>query len=314
LYALKGILMFAKSSSLMVVLILLAALLLTACAAEATPTPTNTASPPTDTATPVPPTATPTASPSPPPTATATYTPSPSPTVTDTPVPPSLTVLQNAVCRSGPGDDFAIVGYFTPDEQPPILGVAEMQPWMENPWWYVEAAFDKECYISDAIVSVTGDTDLLPQFTPMPTPTPKPVSSVGDGKHIFYFLTAPGTGGPFGCGASLFYITTSIERTGDPEVDIAHALNALFANHNKYMYDLYNPLYSASLHVSDVDVVPGGDVIIHLSGNIKRPQDKCERILIHDQIWNTITLQFPGLPGHPVIWKQGTLLGDILEP
>ncbi len=308
--------MSLKPHSLIVLLFLI--LGLTACAAGTAPSPTATALPPTETS--VPPTATPrptdtpTATPAPTNTPTSTATPTQTPTDTPTPVPPSLTVLQNAVCRSGPGTEFEIAGYFVPEDQPAVIGVAEMQPWMESPWWYIEAANGKQCFISDAVVSITGDAEVLPQLTPAPTPTPKPPSSIGDGEHIFYFLTAPDTGGPFGCGDSLYYITTSIERTGDLEVDIANALNALFSNHNKYFYDLYNPLYSASLRVSKVKVAPDGSVEVYLAGSFKRPQDKCERILIHDQIWKTITLQFPGIPGHPVIWKQGALLGDILEP
>jgi len=308
--------MFSSIHRLIVFLILLPVFFVVACSAESLPVPTDTAHPSTNTATHLPPTITPTILPSPTasPAPTATLTPTASPTATETPVPPSLTVIQNAVCRSGPGTNFEIAGYFVPDDQPAVVGVAEMQPWMENPWWYIEAANGKRCFISDTVVSMTGDTETLPQMTPAPTPTPKPPASIGDGEHIFYFLTAPDTGGPFGCGDSLYYITTSIERTGDREVDIANALNALFSNHEKYMYDLYNPLYSASLRVTNVKVSSNGAVEVYLAGNFKRPQDKCERILIHDQIWKTITLQFPGIPGHPVIWKQGALLGDILEP
>ena len=299
-------------------LFILLTFLLTGCAAGEQITPTATFPPPTETQ-PLPTaTASPTNTATVLPSATASRTPAPTatqtPTATQPPVPPALTVIQNAVCRSGPGTRFDIVGYFVPDDQPAVIGVAEMQPWMENPWWYIEAANGKRCFISDTVVSVDGETEILPQLTPAPTPTPKPPSSIGDGENIFYFLAALDTGGPFGCGDSLFYITTSIERTGDLEVDIANALNALFSNHNKYTYDLYNPLYYASLRVSKVKVSPDGAVEVYLAGNFKRPQDQCERILIHDQVWKTITLQFSGISGHPVIWKQGALLGDLLEP
>lgn len=295
--------------------VVLLALMLPACAdgmpaPSPSPPPTETALPvtatliPPETFTPVPPSETPTSSPTLTPTATFTY--APTQTNTPTPLPPSMTVNQNTVCRSGPGTNYAIIGYLAEGDQPPVSGVVEM----EIPWWYVTLESGRQCFVPDTVVTMEGEVASVPALTPPPTPTSVYIAAA-PGNDIYYFVASVGTGGPFGCGDNLYYVFTGIQRTGDLETDIAHALNALFSNHQKYVNGYYNPMYASSLRVSDVDVLANGSVNIYLDGTLARPQTKCESALMYDQIWGTVETQFPQV-GRVVIRLQGPLLADLL--
>jgi len=268
-----------------------------------TPIPSTSTSTPTETETPVPPTTTPTATQIPP-TNTATST----PTNTPTEVPPSLLVTQNAVCRSGPGTIYRIIGYLSEGDKTAIDGVVEG----ELLWWFISIdEGQKSCWISDSVVSVDGNIASVARLTPPPTPTAAAIS-VPQGEGIYYFLVSENTGGPFGCGDSLLYIYPGIERTGDAEVDITNALNALFSNKHQYYNGLYNPMHASSLRVSDVDVFPDEpESKVWLVGDFARPKDKCDSLRMRAQVWETIEIQFPEVQ-HAVIRVFGALLGDLL--
>ena len=302
-----------KKSRRLISLFLLLMLFLTGCSfsAQVEPTiapsdtpipPTETVAPPTTTETLVPPTVTPT----------KTLEPTATNTATSTPVPPSLVVSVDlgAVCRTGPDLNFAIAGYLPVGNTPALLARSETDP----VWWQVELTENAvTCWVSDLVVTVEGDVESLPQITPPPIPTAASVSAQA-GSGIYYFVTSTDSGGPFGCekGDSLLYVFTGKSRTGILEDDVATALNALFSNHNQYYNGLYNPMYASSLRVGDVDFSPGDpEAYIWLAGDFVRPKDKCESQRMHDQVWETVEIQFPEI-SHAVIRVHNALLGDLL--
>ncbi|MBC8330486.1 MAG: hypothetical protein H8E28_00745 [Anaerolineae bacterium] len=271
-----------------------------------TVTPTETSPPPTITNTPAPPTVTASITPSP------TLEPTPTFTITPTVVPPSLSVDTNAVCRTGPDINYPIAGYLETDATLHVSGMVEG----ELSWFLIQLEDGKDCWIADSVVTLHDGGVNVPRITPPPTPTPEVMASSQLGKtdFIYYFLTATDTGGPFGCetGDSLLYIETSIPRTGELEVDVVNALNALFSNHNQYYNGLYNPMYASSLRATDVDFVPGDvEAQVWLRGDLARPKDKCDSQRMRDQVWETIEIQFPEI-NHAVIRVNRALLGDLL--
>ncbi|MBC8506424.1 MAG: hypothetical protein ISR58_01575 [Anaerolineales bacterium] len=239
-----------------------------------------------------------------PPTKTSTST----PTQTPTPIPPAMLVDQNAVCRTGPGTNYPIIGYLSIGDAPAIEGVVEG----DLLWWLIYIAEgDKTCWISDNVVTVGGNVTGVPVLTPPPTPTGEPASNIG-GDGIYYFMVAENTGGPFGCGDSLLYIAPGIERTGVLEVDITNALNALFSNNYQYYNGLYNPMHASSLRVEDVEPGPAeGETTVWLRGDFAKPKDKCDSLRMRAQVWETIEIQFPDVQ-HAVIRVHNALLGDLL--
>ncbi len=239
-----------------------------------------------------------------PPTSTSTSTPSQTPTE----IPPTMVVEQNAVCRTGPGMNYPIIGYLSIGDEPVIEGVVEG----DLLWWFIQITdSEKTCWISDNVVAVGGSVAGVPALTPPPTPTGAPASNIG-GDGIYYFLVAENTGGPFGCGDSLLYISTGIERTGDLEVDIPIALNALFSNSHEYYNGLYNPMHASSLRVEDVEPGPAeGEVTVWLRGDFAKPKDKCDSLRMRAQVWETIEIQFPEVQ-HAVPRVHNALLGDLL--
>lgn len=111
------------------------------------------------TPTPLPPAASPTAS-------TATLTiPIPSPS-TATLGPPMVLVLLQANCRAGPGRVYDVVGYLHVGDTSPIDGRNA-----EATWWWIRQVVGR-CWVSDAVVEVSGDTSRVPVLPPPPPPTP----------------------------------------------------------------------------------------------------------------------------------------------
>lgn len=122
---------------------------------------------PTFTFTPEPPTLTPTLTP------TETSTPSPTltatPFFTPTPVVPLISVSVPTNCRVGPGKVYRMVGALLVGESAQIYGI--------NPtgqYWYIRNPDSSSgfCWVWGQYATVTGNTALLPVYTPPPTPTP----------------------------------------------------------------------------------------------------------------------------------------------
>ncbi len=93
---------------------------------------------------------------------------SPSSPSTPTLGPPMVLVLQQANCRAGPGLVYDVIGYLHPGDTSPIDGRNA-----ESTWWWVQQVMGwGHCWVSDAVVEVSGDTSGVPILTPPPTPTP----------------------------------------------------------------------------------------------------------------------------------------------
>jgi hypothetical protein len=115
---------------------------------------------PTDTATAEPNTATPTQSP----TVTLTQTAEPTATPTLPPEPPPFaTANLNVYCRTGPGLNYPVSGYFIKDN------TAEIQAVLENQTWLMISHPTKEgqaCWVWSGGVEINGDLETVPVLLP----------------------------------------------------------------------------------------------------------------------------------------------------
>jgi hypothetical protein len=101
------------------------------------------------------------------------------PTFTPTPVlgPPITTADQNAFCRLGPSQAYGATGELLAGESSPISGRN-----VDSTWWVIAAGYGGEaCWISDSVVTVSGDVSGVPvvEAPPLPPPTPTPLSPSG---------------------------------------------------------------------------------------------------------------------------------------
>jgi hypothetical protein len=178
---------------------------------------------------------------------------------------------------------YDIRAYLSQGEMPVLVGHTE-----DDAWWTVEEPnYDAICWLSNELVSVSGDVSNLPVFTPEPTPTPVPTATP-EQKGMKVYLVALGTGGPFGCGDGLVHFYSNKPRTNDPEKNTKTALHSLFKIKSKFVGDYYNPVYNAHLVVKVVEINhAAGKVTIYLEGSIPKPHDACEAKRIHDQVWET---------------------------
>ena len=158
------------SSMLFPILILLILLLSTACTSQAQdqaqPTGEETDQgevadsplPPADTAPPDTQTPTPSSS--------AT----PLPTLTSTPA-LLADITGNTNCRTGPGIAYDLLHTYLAGNQVQLLGKSP-----DGFFWYTRAVseYAPDCWLWGKYTTPIGDTKLLPEFTPPPTPTPSP--------------------------------------------------------------------------------------------------------------------------------------------
>ena len=100
-------------------------------------------------------------------TATATATPESTATITLTPTPEGAfaQLTENTHCRKGPLAMYDLVATFLTGEQVTILGKNSA-----GDYWYVKAANGKECWMWGRYAEVSGNTGVIPVFTPPPTP------------------------------------------------------------------------------------------------------------------------------------------------
>lgn len=263
---------------------------------EPSPEPTSTPTEPEPTDTEAPPTATQT------PTATKTSTGTPIPTIE----PPSLVINENTVCRTGPGMIYDIRAYINAGTEPIMLGRVS-----ENDWWSVEdPEFSSQCWVADNVVTVNGDIESLPEFTPEPTPTIEP-SPTADQKGVTYYLVALNTGGPLGCGDTLIPVYTGIPSSGDLEKDIHNSLKTLLKLKVKDFGGLYNPLHNAHLNTGKISFHQGsGNVSVNLNGSIPKPDDECEYHRVRGVLWETVR-QYRNVSG-VTFWIGDKLIGDLI--
>ena len=122
------------------------------------PSATSTEAPPTET-----------------PTITPTETLTPEPSATFTPEPPMAKVGRETNCRIGPAGNYDLVATYQDGQ---LLEVVAKD--LGAGYWFVRDPEkpEDECYLLANNVTITGDTSILPQFTPLPSPTAAPYFNV----------------------------------------------------------------------------------------------------------------------------------------
>ena len=304
---------FPTHTSAKLLLTVIFFLIITACGsttAEEAPVTIDTVTPietvdPTPTAshTPFIPTATETALPP-----TATMTPTQEPTTTPTPTsePPVIVVNQDSTCRIGPGLIYDIRAYLSEGAVPILLGQDQ-----ENAWWSVEEPIhNNTCWVSSEVVTVQGDINSLPIFTPEPTPTLEP-SPTPKQKGVFYYLVALDTGGSVGCGDSLVPVYAGVPSSGDLEKDIHTSLHGLTKLKIKDLGGYYNPLHNAHLAIGKIKFhEDSGNVEVHFSGSIPKPKDECEYHRVRGALWETV--RHYRRVKSVTFWIGNKLIGDLI--
>lgn len=217
-----------------------------------------------------------------------------------------MVVNENAACRVGPGLIYDINAYLNRDAVPIMLGQDG-----EGAWWSVEEpTFNTECWVSSEVVSVIGDTESLPVFTPPPTSTLVP-SATPPQKGVTYYLVALDTGGNLGCGDSLIPVYTGIPSSGNLEKDIHNSLHTLLKLKVKDVGGLYNPLHNAHLNTAGVDFKKAsGNAVVNLAGSIPKPKDECEYHRVRGVLWETVR-QYRDVKG-VTFWIGNKLIGDLI--
>ncbi|HEX9838914.1 MAG TPA: SH3 domain-containing protein [Anaerolineales bacterium] len=105
------------------------------------------------------------------PTFTPTETLTPTPVFTSTPLIPQISVSVPTNCRVGPGKVYDRVGALLIGEIAEVVG--------RNPignYWYIRNPDQSNgfCWLWGEYATLTGNTSVLPVYTPPPTPTPTP--------------------------------------------------------------------------------------------------------------------------------------------
>jgi hypothetical protein len=92
----------------------------------------------------------------------------PTESFTPTPSVPMVMVSVDTNCRSGPGQQYDIIGALMVGEQAEVVGAA-----MGGGYWIIPNP-DRagECWLWANYATVVGQTEGLPKYTPPPTPTP----------------------------------------------------------------------------------------------------------------------------------------------
>ena len=79
-----------------------------------------------------------------------------------------VSVSRSTYCRTGPGEDYEQVGVLMEGEEAEVVGIsADGGTWIiKNP------DGEGECWLWGYYATVTGPVEILPEFTPPPTPEP----------------------------------------------------------------------------------------------------------------------------------------------
>lgn len=240
----------------------------------------------------------------------ATHTSTPIPSSTNTPTstiePPTSVINQDSVCRDGPGLVYDIRTYLNEGTVPILLGRDA-----ESTWWSIEEpTFSANCWVSSDVISIGGNFDSLPVFTPAPLPTSEP-SPTAEQKGVFYYLIALDTGGRVGCGDTLIPVYTGIPSSGNIEKDIHNSLKSLLKLKVKEFSGYYNPLYNAHLDTAGVTYhADSRNAEVKLTGSIPKPKDECEYHRVRGVLWETVR-QYSKVDG-VTFWIGDKLVGDLI--
>jgi hypothetical protein len=115
----------------------------------------------------------------------------PSPTLTPTPAVVTVSVSVDTNCRTGPGKVYDMTGSLLVGQTAEVVGRAA-----DNQYWVIRDPKNPSniCWLWGYYATLTGNTGILPAFTPPPTPTPVPSFTfsynfwgVGPGYQCFKF-------------------------------------------------------------------------------------------------------------------------------
>jgi len=110
-----------------------------------------------------------------PPEVTATETASPEPSATATPEAPKAEVVRETNCRVGPAGNYDLVATYQVGQKLEVVAKD-----LGAGYWFVQNPDhpDEQCYLLGQNITITGDTEALPKFTPQPSPTAAPYFKV----------------------------------------------------------------------------------------------------------------------------------------
>lgn len=184
-----------------------------------------------------------------------TTTPSPSQTASETTTPtgtitsiyPTISVSAETNCRSGPGRNFDLLGVMLPGEVTEVI----MRSTVAN-YWLVRNPDNPTqfCWLWGQYATVVGDTSVLPQATPPPTPT----SSTG---FTLEYLSTISCGGQYAFRVKIVNIGTVIWRSY--KVVTKDATSAATTN---YSTDLFSDVTGCAAPVTSLqDLEPQKEVV-----------------------------------------------------
>jgi len=108
-----------------------------------------------------------------PPTPTNIETLTPSATIEPTSTPtqaPQISVSENTNCRTGPGEDFPFLGVLSVGEVAEVIGRSTSLDY----WLVTNEELPKAgCWLWGEFAQVEGDIEVIPAYTPIPSPTPQ---------------------------------------------------------------------------------------------------------------------------------------------
>jgi hypothetical protein len=109
------------------------------------------------------------------PSLTATETPLPQPSETATPEVPKAEVVRETNCRVGPAGNYDLVAKYQVGQKLEIVAKD-----LGAGYWFISNPEKPEerCYLLAQNIKITGDTAVLPKFTPQPSPTAAPYFKV----------------------------------------------------------------------------------------------------------------------------------------
>jgi len=148
-------------------------------------------------------------------------------TATATPEPPMAKVVRESNCRIGPGGVYTLVATYQVGQ---ILEVAAKD--LGGGYWFVKNPEkpEEQCYLLGQNITITGDTDALPKFTPQPSPTAAPYFEVSFKKfdtckgEDYALFTVNNTGSvPF----RSFYIRVTDQKVNKSVEQVLNAFDLL---------------------------------------------------------------------------------------
>jgi hypothetical protein len=173
------------------------------------------------------------------------------PTFTMTPSKPMLTVSQNTYCRTGPGSEYDLVTTVVVGDQ---VEVVAKDPYSSS--WYIRNPDNPYgyCWVWGQYATVTGNTDIIPIFTPPPTPPPTFTPTPTADFSVAYKALST---------CVQFYVKFSIVNTGSVtwesvETKVTDLVTSVTVTQSKDKFEEWN-LCAAGIHQSDLTPGESGE-------------------------------------------------------